>query len=276
MGPDHVHPIPFLGMGAVQFVSIALPAFFWPVVVVLIAWWQRKPIGELIGRVRSGQVLGAKFDTAPPSPPSDLAEAVEGGASSPEVEEVIRSVSEAAQQSAPSGDESSIDIRLDPVTGSDAFHVAASKALAERLRDAQRLDEDRRRSEIERVMKSAARWGAKLARDAPNDADAWEPVVHWNDDGEPEVTAMRRPAFRQRMRHDVAVAQEVFDAARRAKWEADAEASAAMLASYATSDPVDQERYKDARDRVADTEHDVRNADAKLKSLRSALVWAEN
>ena len=114
-------------MGAVEFFSIALPAVFWPLVVGLVALTQRKPIGRLIDRVRSGRVFGQEFDAPPPG----LAEAAKGGVSSPEVEEVIRSVSEAAQQSAPSGDESSIDIRLDPVTGSDAFHVAASKALAE-------------------------------------------------------------------------------------------------------------------------------------------------
>jgi hypothetical protein len=261
-------------MGAVQFVSIALPAFFWPIVVVLIAWWQRKPIGELIGRVRSGRVLGAEFDATPPSPPSDLAKAAEGGASSPEVEEWIRSMAEAQQQMQPSGE---VILKGDPMQQMPSDGSSGlDEALITRLRDAQRLDESRRRSEIERVMKSAARWGAKLARNAPNDADAWEPVVHWNDDGEPEVTAMRRPAFRERMRQEVTVAQTVLDAARRADSDANHEASTAMMAAFSTKSPDDEYRYREAQLRVAETNSAAILAAAELERLKSALVWAEN
>lgn len=179
------------GMGAVEFVSIALPAIFWPLVVVLFTWWQRDPIGRLIDRIRGGRAFGAEFD----APPPDLAEAVQGGASSPEVEELIRSASEEVKQAPSSGEESSRNEVLDSMARAD---VAASRSLLERLTLAQHQDEGRRRSEIERVMQSAARWGATMARSAPNDIDGWEPKVLWKANGEPAVVAVRRAEDNER------------------------------------------------------------------------------
>jgi hypothetical protein len=74
----------------------------------------------------------------------------------------------------------------------------AIEALLDSLKGAQQHDEGHRRSEIDRVMQSAARWGAEMARKRPNDPDGWAPAVMWNDHGEPEIVAIRGPATKAR------------------------------------------------------------------------------
>lgn len=254
-------------MGAVEFVSIALPAVFWSLVVGLIAWGQRKPIGRLIDRIRGGRAFGAEFD----APPPDLAEAVEGGASSPEVEGVIRSAYEAAKQSIMNGEPSSVGETTESTASFEVESSARESDLLARLTDAQRLDEDRRRADIERVMKSAARWGAKLARNAPDDAGEWEPVVRWKDDGEPEIKAIRGPhipTVRLQMRqHQLRAAEHVhaqaidnLAVANRQVATAntrlrDAEPSA-ELAEWARKAEIDQARAREAL-QVAEAELDA-------------------
>jgi hypothetical protein len=267
-------------MGAVQFVSIALPAIFWPVVVVLIAWWQRKPIGRLIDRVRTARLFGQEIHTAPPSPPSELANAVERGTSSPEVEELIRSMDETQQT--PSSEETVTGDSMRTKANEHGSQVSIEQSSAREtwittLRDAQRRDESHRRSEIERVMMSAARWGAKLARNAPNDDDAWEPVVNWNDEGEPEITAVRRPAFRERMRREVTVAQAMLENARMEAMKA-GEMFRVRMNDFRENpqSPEAREMLDDARMQQERARRQVENAERQMLSLKSALAWAEN
>jgi hypothetical protein len=250
-------------MGAVQFFSVVLPAVFWPLAVALITWWQRESIGRLIDRVRSGRVFGQEFD----APPSDLAGAVEGGASSPEVEEVIRSASEVARPSLPtvSGEESSVAEPVDP----GPFWVS----MLGRLSEANQNDEDRRRSEVERVMQSAARWGALLARNHPNDVDDWEPVVQWKDDGEPEIVAIRRPASLSRRKPEIRELQRadyMHAAAVEEHAEAEREAVSAHKALRDALEPSAElrERAGDAEKREIQTRHQVLVTASKLESRR--------
>jgi hypothetical protein len=197
-------------MGAVEFFSIALPAVFWPLVVGLVVLTQRKPIGRLIDRVRSGRVFGQEFDAPPPG----LAEAAEGGVSSPEVEEVIRSVSE-GRQVLLDGRQPLVPVPGEEPASVDPTHPESSWAeLLARLSEATQNDEDRRRSEIERVMRSSARWGAKVARSRPNDDDDWEPLVEWKDNGEPEIMVARgSAALTRRRKKELRHAQATYDAA---------------------------------------------------------------
>jgi hypothetical protein len=178
-------------MGVVEFLSIVLPAGFWPLAVLLIAFTQRHAVSKLIGRIRSGEVFGQKFNA---SAPEDLEDAVEGGTDSPEVQRVI-----AEAQAKPS-------VRAEPTADSDPRNaeVAAMaesqeterRLLLEQLATAEKADKARRREEIEQVMRTAARWGAELALAhsdlAPNELD---PVIEWQPDGEPHIFARsRRPS----------------------------------------------------------------------------------
>jgi hypothetical protein len=240
----------FPGMGAVEFFSIALPAVFWPLVVGLVALTQRKPIGRLIDRVRSGRVFGQEFDAPPPG----LAEAAKGGASSPEVEEVIRSVSEGRQALlAVSGQE--------PVSVDPTHPESPWTEMLERFSEATQNDEDRRRSEIERVMQSSARWGAKVARSRPNDVDDWEPVVRWKDDGEPEIVAIRGAAVLNRRMEEL---RDTLDSATMAHLEARREAQDARKAMDESPEPG------------AEFQERVRSAEMNADRLRADMELAED
>jgi hypothetical protein len=226
-------PGTFHGMGAVEFVSIALPAVFWPLIVGLIAFWQRKPIGRFIDRIRGWRAFGQELDV---SPPSGLAGAVEGGASSPEVQKVIRSVSTSwatlagtalhAAENAPPSDEESSDGKVAEPSQGDVSKI--SQAWLERLEDAQRIDEARRRSEIERVMQSAAGWGARFARARPDDVDDWIPIVRWKEDGEPEIVAIR--------------GRDALDKRHREMWQAELKRQAAVAESQEAQRDLDSAR----------------------------------
>ena len=240
-------------MGAVEFFSVALPAVFWPLVVGLVALTQRKPIGRLIDRVRSGRVFGQEFDAPPPG----LAEAAEGGVSSPEVEEVIRSVSEGRQALlAVSGQE---PVSVDPMHRESPWAV-----LLERLSEATQNDEDRRRSEIERVMQSSARWGAKVARARPNDVDDWEPVVRWKDDGEPEIVAIRGAAVLNRRMEELREAEHLSEVAMAHHLEARREAQDARKALDESSEPS------------AELQERVRSAEMHADQMRADMELAEH
>jgi hypothetical protein len=233
-------------MGAVEFVSIALPAVFWPLVVGLIAWWQRHAIGRLIDRIRGGRVLGAEFD----APPRDLAEAVEGGVSSPEVEKVIRAASEAAEETPTFREESPVGKLPQPTPNSVAEASRATRLeFFERLTAAQRNDEDRRRAEIERVIQSAARWGAQLARNRPDEVDDFEPLVQWNDNGEPEIVVIQpktSPSLEMRAAARIhAMLVEDHSAARR---EADTARKAIHQVAEPSSELLERVRNAEARE----------------------------
>jgi hypothetical protein len=199
----------FPGIGAVQFFSVALPAVFWPLVVTLIAWTQREPIGRLIDRVRSGRLFGQEFDAPPPG----LAEAAEGGASSPEVEELIRSVSEEGQALLEGRQALLADPDEDPASVDPMLPESTWATLLARLLEATQNDENHRRSEIERVMQSSARWGAQVARSRPNDDYDWEPFVRWKDNGEPEIVAIQGSAALDRQMRELRAAGHLRDAA---------------------------------------------------------------
>jgi hypothetical protein len=241
----------FPGMGAVEFFSIALPAVFWPLVVALVALTQRKPIGRLIDRVRSGRVFGQEFD----APPPDLAEAAEGGASSPEVEEVIRSVSELSDgmQALLAGEEPLVPIPA---------------ALLARLSQATQNDEDRRRSEIERIMQSSARWGAQVARSRPNEVGDWAPFVLWKDDGEPEIVAIQGDAARTRLRQELEVAKHRYHEAFREHELAQRDVKEAQEAMRESSEPSAelQERVMSAQMREDVSAALVREAHRALQA----------
>jgi hypothetical protein len=139
----------------------------------------------------------------------------------------------------------------------------AIQALLDSLKGAQQHDEGHRRSEIERVMQSAARWGAEMARKRPNDPDGWEPAVMWNDHGEPEIVAIRGPANQsprrtrelrlRRERHETRQANYVD--ARDANALAEREALEANRALSRASEPSAElrERATNAKQHVNET-----------------------
>lgn len=238
-------------MGAVEFVSIALPAVFWPLVVLLIALAQRKPIGRLIDRIRSARVFGQEIDT----PPSELTDALEGGASSPEVEKVIQSVSTSWVSSSESESESASAEKTALSDKESGSARRASRELLDRLTAAQRHDEVRRRSEIERVMQSAAGWGARFARARPDDVDDWIPIVRWKEDGEPEIVAIRgRDALDKRHR-EIWQAESKRQAAVAESEEAQRDLDSARQALHESSEPTAelQERVALAEQRAIQT-----------------------
>jgi hypothetical protein len=256
-------------MGAVEFVSIALPAVFWPLVVLLIATGQRKPLGRLIDRIRGGKAFGAEFD----APPRDLADAIQAGAASPEVEKVIQAGAELKATST-----LGVSAVKEPsAPGSPDEEADFPPKFFERLGVAQRLDVDRRRDEIERVMQSAARWGAQMARNRPDRIDDWEPIVHWKDDGEPEIVAAVVPEFLQRRRKEVLLelqrAESLLNGAIRNNAAAEMEAAAADAALREAPEPSPElrKRAEQAANRHAETLRDMRRKEKAWVAHRNTV-----
>lgn len=177
-------------MGAVEFFSVVLPAAFWPIVVLLVVWWQRAPISRLIDRVKSGKMFGQEFDT---TPPAELEDAAEGGASSPEVEKVLAEAQSSMDaQAQPPTEVLQGDPEVRYFRGRMVALEQERQELLARLGAAREVDEKHRRDEIERVIRMAARWGAEVAAAYDLSPGGLDPVIEWQANGEPRIYSKAR------------------------------------------------------------------------------------